>query len=167
MMTDVGAALSAYLREHFPYSSFEFHSELIFRARKALEEGALRHLHGEMILFKPDDFTNEKYSAEYIDRSLIESGYETFVSRIIEEHYIREKLAGKFGYFVVEEHLRDNAVKAIEMADINVLLADLSIPCFDEEPFTYEISKEEVAEKLEKIGLLDYVKYMVWLSSHK
>jgi len=167
MYAENSSVLGAYVREHNKYASYEFHEELVHRGIKSLEEGTIKHLYGEMALFKPDDFSIEKFSSATVRNILGKTGYDAFVSRIIEERFLREKLAGKFGYLTVEEQLRLLAMKAINEGNINVLLTDLSIPCFDEEPFTYEISKEEVAEKLEKIGLLDYVKYMVWLSSHK
>lgn len=167
MYAESNSILGAYVREHNKYSSYEFHEELVHRGIKALEEGSIKPLYGEMTLFKPDDFSIVKYSGDTVMSNLRKTGYEAFVSRIIEERFLREKLAGKFGYLVVEEQLRLLAMKAIDEGNIKLLLTDLSIPCFDEEPFTYEISEEEVAEKLEKFGLLDYVKYMVWLSSHK
>ena len=167
MYAESNSILGAYVREHNKYASYEFHEELVHRGIKALSEGSIKHLYGEMTLFKPDDFAIEKIDENTVRKILEKTGYDAFVSRIIEERFLREKLSGKFGYIRVEEQLRLLAMKAINEGNINVLLTALSVPCFDEGPFTYEISKEEVAEKLEKIGLLDYVKYMVWLSSHK
>jgi len=166
-MSQTKEILEAYLRKQITYSSHEFYQEMIWRGYKAIEERDLVHLYGAMSLFKPDDFSLEKYSTEEVRRSIDAIGYDAFVSRIIEESFLRERLAGQFGYLAVEEYLRMMAIKAIDAGNISYLLADISLPCYDQGSFTYTLTKEELTEKLEKIGLLEYVRYQIWLNTHK
>lgn len=149
-----------------PYGSFELKDELRFRAEKAVECGELVEIYGEMILFKPDDGSLEKHSEKDVRKYIEATGFDDLVSRLIEDKFLRERLAGRFPAIVVEEEVLVRIKTAIENGNIDEVVKDFSVTYYDRGRKICSIDEETMVEKLKKAGAWDFVRYKVWLKKN-
>lgn len=150
-----------------PYGSFELKQELQFRAENAIKKGELSELCGEAVLFKPDDFSCEKCSKEMMLNFIHGIGFDNFIYRIIEDNFLRERLAGRFVSITIEEAVRNRIKKAIDLGDIDKIARPFSANYYDRGSRVCSFDRDSMVEKLKKCGVWDYIQYQVWLCQKK
>lgn len=146
-----------------PYGSFELKEELRYRAKNAIRKGDISKLYGEAVLFKPDDYSIERHTEEGIRNYIHAIGFDDFVSRVIEENFLRERLAGRFAALTVEEAVLNRIKQAIEIGNIEKIACELVVNYYDRGMKVCTIDKETMVAKLKNCGVWDFVCYKVWL----